>query len=518
MFRGTLTLLVRSLRDDARLRRAHAFRIASIVVACGLLIEAHVMRGSIGAPGLRFFHSLCLLNFGLITLAGFSYFASVITEEKEEGTLGLLKLADLSTLSILLGKSTSRLLAALLVFTGQLPFALLAITLGGVTVHQIVAAYLALAAYMVLVANVALLCSVLCRRSGSAAVWMMLVSLLFLALVPLLYHARADLKKSGLMTDGAPLVDLVWWLVDRLYEASILTRIDAILATGFDGAVVSPQVVLSLAGALACFAASWIVFDRFTEYVDRSQPARGLVPRVRSRRLLRVARPWRWALVWKDFHFVAGGPIVVALKLALYPLIIVALFWQAEWVRVVFGLSLREAVWTAGLVMAAAELLLYATRIFQHEKKWGTLPCLALLPRTSISLGYAKLAGCLLGSVPTLLLLVGLDLVLPAGGRTIPEWCLEEAFVAGLVLFALVLQLTVLYSLIVRWGALPLALATLLVGGTCLAPFISAAVGAITTAGHSDLAEVAPILYTGGVLSALLQFLIALRFRAAAAQ
>jgi hypothetical protein len=146
------------------------------------------------------------------------------------------------------------------------------------------------------------------------------------------------------------------------------------------------------------------------------------------------------------------------------------------------------------------------------------LPCLALLPRTSVSLGYAKLSGCLLGSVPTLLLLVGLDLVLPAGGRTIPDWCLEEAFVAGLVLFALVLQLTVLYSLIVRWGALPLALATLLVGGTCLVPFISAAVGAITTAGHSDLAEVAPILYTGGVLSALLQFLIALRFRAAAAQ
>ena len=61
--------------------------------------------------------------------------------------------------------------------------------------------------------------------------------------------------------------------------------------------MLSGQVLWSGFGALACFSAAWILFDRFTEYVDRSNPARGLLPRVRSRRLLRVARPWRWALV-----------------------------------------------------------------------------------------------------------------------------------------------------------------------------------------------------------------------------
>ena len=41
--------------------------------------------------------------------------------------------------------------------------------------------------------------------------------------------------------------------------------------------------------------------------------------------------------------------------------------------------------------------------------------------------------------------------------------------------FVVVLHLTALYSLIIRWGALPLALATLLVLGACLTPILAMA-------------------------------------------
>jgi hypothetical protein len=489
-----------------------------MLIVCGMLIEAHVTSFIVGAPGLHFFRLICLLNAALITLAGFSYFASAITEEKEEGTLGLLKLADLSALSILLGKSTSRLVAALVVFAGQFPFALLAITLGGVTVHQVLAACVALAAYMVLVANVALLCSVLCRRSGQAAIWMLLVSLFFLALVPLLHAAQADLMKYRLIPQGNPGVETLWWIVDALHAASVLTRINTILRTGFAGSMLSGQVLWSGFGALACFSAAWILFDRFTEYVDRSNPARGLLPRVRSRRLLRVARPWRWALVWKDFHFVAGGPILAAAKVVLYPLLIGLLFWQADVVNVLFGVRPREAAWCAVVILIAAELLLYATRIFQQEKKWGTLPCLTLLPRSTVSLGYAKLAGCLLGSVPTIVLIVWLNATMPPPGTAHPDWFLKQEFVAAVVIFVLVLHLTALYSLMVRWGALPLALGTMAVAGTCLVPIVTLAVSAIALSRQAGYAEIAPILYTGGVLSGVLQFLIGVQFRSAAAR
>ena len=75
-----------------------------------------------------------------------------------------------------LGKSTSRLLGAILLLLVQLPFTLLAITLGGVTLNQVIAAYFSLMAYMVLLANVGLLCSVIKRRGGSSSSVTLLVA------------------------------------------------------------------------------------------------------------------------------------------------------------------------------------------------------------------------------------------------------------------------------------------------------------------------------------------------------
>lgn len=517
MVHGALTLLMRSLRRDARLRRAHAFRIACVLFLAGMLIVAHVMSFTVGAPGLRFFRSICYLNFALVTLAGFSFFSSAITEEKEEGTLGLLKLADLSTVSILLGKSTNRLFSALLVCAAQFPFALLAMTLGGVTVHQVWSAYVALAAYMVLVANVALLCSVISRRSGTASILMLFLSLFFLAAVPLMWSGKSRFAEFGFVQQSSGLVLLFWDGIRFLNDASILARLDEILTTGFHRSAFGVQVLGSLLGALASFAVAWIVFDRFTEYVD-SRPRRGLVLRPSSRRLFRMVRPWRCALIWKDFHFVAGGPVLAGVKLVLYPALVIGL-WQLSqyWIGPVFGLRFTDAVWLLAVTATAAELLLYATRIFHQERQWGTLPTLVVLPRSTMSLAYGKLCGCLLGSLPTLLLIVLLASIVPpplAQGNPL----LDVRFVILLGAFVVVLHLTALYSLILRWGALPLAIATLLVLGTCLGvPILTMALAALRHAGQSDYANLGPILYTAGIASAVLQFLIGIRIRAAAA-
>ena len=72
------------------------------------------------------------MNFLIICFAAISYFSAAITEEKEEGTLGMLQLTKLSPFSILLGKSTSKMIGGLLVLLVQVPFAMFAITLGGV--------------------------------------------------------------------------------------------------------------------------------------------------------------------------------------------------------------------------------------------------------------------------------------------------------------------------------------------------------------------------------------------------
>src|SRR6201999_580858 len=105
MFRGSLTLLARSLRLDARQRRAHAFRFGSVAIVFWLLIAAHLTTGGVTAPGLQFFRLTSLLCFGLITIAGAGLFSPTITEEKEAGTLNLLLLADVAPIAILFGKS-----------------------------------------------------------------------------------------------------------------------------------------------------------------------------------------------------------------------------------------------------------------------------------------------------------------------------------------------------------------------------------------------------------------------------
>jgi len=82
------------------------------------------------APGCVFWTD-GLVNLIFITLAGLSSFASAITEEKEEMTLGLLRDDGAQSNRYLLGKSTEPMIGALLLLLVQVPFIMLAVTLGG---------------------------------------------------------------------------------------------------------------------------------------------------------------------------------------------------------------------------------------------------------------------------------------------------------------------------------------------------------------------------------------------------
>ena len=93
MFTGTLAMLHRALRLDARLLRTHLFRLAFAALVYLALLWAVISSRMIGAPGLQLFKTMTYLNLVLIVLAGVSYFATAITEEKEEETLPLLLLA-----------------------------------------------------------------------------------------------------------------------------------------------------------------------------------------------------------------------------------------------------------------------------------------------------------------------------------------------------------------------------------------------------------------------------------------
>ena len=498
---GVTALLARALKRDADLLRAHLVRFGFVWMIFVALIAAHFMSLYFGAPGLHFFRLMSYLNALFITIAGASIFASTITEEKEEGTLGLLKMAGISGAGILLGKSTSRAIVCALLLLSQLPFVLLAITLGGMTVRQVVCGYAALLSYLLFIANVGLFWSVCCRRTGRAG------ALTALTAVVLTYGAAAfggflNWAASGNWNPGTSLATWLESSLLRLGDLSVMQRIDAITSPSAREPIISDQVMLHLIAAPVLFVASWVLFEAMTRNEHGPAPSRGLLPSRRARlRAMRLPRVWGNPFIWKDFNFLAGGWPMFITKLALY-----AAVPAGAWLMGLRGGGDEPAY--VLLVMLGVELTLYASRIFAGELRWKTLPSLVLMPGALARLLYSKLAGCALGLVPVLTVL-GVLYVEEYGFRA-PAWDTETWVVVAE--FAVFLHLTAFLSLFVRWGAAPLAVVVLMTGHLCLLSPTTGLPTFWTRWGEG----IAPVIYLGVMASAGLQYLTGIRVQTVA--
>ena len=472
-----LALFLRSIREETRLRSTYWMRAALVVLVLLEIAAVHLIYGWVGAPGLTLFATVSGFNLFFITLAGLSYFSSAITEEKEEMTLGLLRMTSLSPLAILLGKSTSRLCGALFLLAAQFPFTLLSIALGGVTYEQILAAYVSLGAYVFLFANIALLFSVVARRTAIAAIWTGLTMLGLHLLPELITGVIWVLGRLTLVASPQPGPWLETVLA-RWNDASSFARLDVITATGFVEGPWSWQVTSNVGLGLVAFAVAWAAFRRFADRTDESPPARAWVGRKRSS-LNAPGRAWSRAVLWKDFYFMGGGKFAFGLRLLLGAAIATfcsSRHWKKhspwEW----FDIGLMIAgIATAFLLV---ELAVAASRIFRIEHKHRTLSSLAQLPVSAGALARQKISAALLVALPHILMAgVGLSMTLPQAWRSLARmlqqttpfsWRGFETF-AGVTLaifFSLVLLLHLIawLSLRVKWGALPLAFGLWTVG------------------------------------------------------
>ena len=461
-----LALFGRSLREDTRLKMTYIARVGLVLI---ILLFLFSVRGTFGwgnAPGLRFFGTVVFINFFFIVLAGFSHFASAITEEKEEMTLGLLRMTNLNALSILLGKSTSRVVNALLLLVAQLPFTLLAISLGGVAVRQIVAAYCTLGAFIIFLANLALLASVICRRTTGAAVFTGLTLFTFFAVVPFLRWMAMVPSFFGIVTTPSPAVVALGRLADGVSLASPFNRLTAILGTGFSDHPLGVQVWSNLALGLLCFLLAWSVFELFcNEQHEAAQPRSLLVRRTSVLRRLGAGRVWPHALAWKDFYFLTGGKGWMGLKFVLYAALPAAFLGiQRRWSA---STSMKEFGWFVlciAFIIVCFELAFIAASVFRQERQWKTLSSLAMLPMSMRQIAYQKILGCLPAFLPALcymafgLYCVRVDLV----DLSRPShWSSSEAtaLTYAAAQFLLFLHVVAALSLHLRRGALPAAIA-----------------------------------------------------------
>ncbi len=530
--RALFALFIRSLREDLRARLPPILR-AALVLLILLIIGANQRRFAwSGAPGREFLGMLMMLNLAFIGVAALSIFPSAIAEEKEDGTLTLLRMTNLNPLSILLGKGATRLISALMLLAAQIPFTMLAVTLGGVTQAQILHAYAILGATTFFLCNLAMLASVYCRTAIRAGFLTGIIGGVLYVGLPFICAITSFRRwRPGSVTTGG-----LWETISNyIFEANPLYAMGSLLLDYRRSAFLSKHVWISLGAGTLCFLLAWRIFDR---YCAAAEEATGRVKKTKNgkpRRWAYVSRPWQHLpLAWKDFNFMAGGRFGFYLRLFMAGLLLLGAYgiaWSSyqralEWAATnsryspdyYSKASIDARFWEqfsaiiivlAGWI-AALELLLITGRIFGAEKRNLTLSSLVALPWSVGKIIRQKILGCLAVLLPWVILaVVGLSLNFHEICREIMrkitnlmssnEWGETNLLTAmGAIFYSCtqaLLSLTVLvwFSLRIRRGALPATIATMTV--------VNVIFGITMDAYGRHRSDETAILLTGFVLS-----------------
>ena len=427
--RPIFALFVRSLREQSRAKFTPVSRgaIALIILLFIAMNERSFTNQS--APGQSVLMMLAMVNFFTIAIFGLSTFASAITEEKEEDTLGLLQMTKLNPLAILLGKSTARLCEGLLLLAVQVPFTLLCITLGGVSMHQVLRCYAILAAFLFLLSNVALLWSVICRRTSRATSMTTLTGFVLYLLPMFMWSLAMGSRFNGRRTaTWLESFAQIWIGINPIFD---LARSVTPRGAPFSGDSITP----SLVGGVIFFGLAWMLFAPCCNSGAETAPQRREKPAPASGRRTQRPRPGRRAIAWKDFQFLGGGFRGLFIRFVSYAAICLLLVW---WMVAILHENVRPEglgimFWVCGLIAFSMEFGLMGARMFASERKSKTLGALYTLPVGTGRLIRHKILGSLSQLIPSVALsLLGLTLMFNGSAH----WNLpiNDEFLAGLTL------------------------------------------------------------------------------------
>src|SRR5882724_5192562 len=144
-----LPIVERELRVASRRKSTYRIRLwttlAGLSVSFLFMLSASLMGDFIPGMGRILYTLLTYYTFGLSLLAGVFLAADCLSEEKRDGTLGLLFLTDLKGHDVVLGKLTAVGLSALYGLVAVMPVTALPLLMGGVTGNEYWRVSLALA-------------------------------------------------------------------------------------------------------------------------------------------------------------------------------------------------------------------------------------------------------------------------------------------------------------------------------------------------------------------------------------
>ena len=191
-----LPIVERELRVAARKRSTYWTRagaaILSLILFAGIIGLAGIGRGAFGAQvGEILFGVFSWLGFAFACSAGVFLTSDSLSEEKREGTLGLLFLTDLRGYDVVLGKLLSSSLVAVYGLFSAFPVMGLSFLLGGVTGGEFWRLMLVLCNTLFFSLAAGMLVSALSRDAQRAMVGALLLCGLFVLMLPVLDGALA---------------------------------------------------------------------------------------------------------------------------------------------------------------------------------------------------------------------------------------------------------------------------------------------------------------------------------------
>ena len=448
---GFFALVGQSLRLDARSVWPHVGRLVLAVSVWSLFLTMQFGQARFGAVGPMMFTILVMGSFALITIAGIGYLATPITEEKEQQTLGLLKIAGINSASILFGKSAPRAISGVLLLAAQAPMAVACMTFGGVTIHQLLAAAAALLAYLLLAAGIGLLSSVVARRSTTASLLALLLLSASVAMPPILmliYAAVINIAPEAEFV-AAPLAHLS----DFFAQSSAYSRCRTITGANFAEPIISTQVISNAVCGIIAYGLACVLFPVYTrdDAVD-APPRPPLAPALLQRRQWGVGRAWSNAFLWKDLRFVAGSPRWLFWKTIAY-----AAVWAVIYVGI-GGLGADFAATMTVLLLMSWEIAAAVCRSLQREVQGRTLSSLLILPHSLPSIIYSKLLGAAAAALPATVVLVIALIVAADPSRFAYEVGIDTPLTwMWMAAYVMCVHVAALLSITSGRGALPLA-------------------------------------------------------------
>lgn len=403
--RTTIAALAgRRLRQDEIRKSTHIARAVAgffVLISVAAFVQT---AGQTDTPGKLLLGTVVWINVAAVMITALTVFPSILADERDSGTLTLLKLASSGDGSVLAGLVVPRLMFAIALIAIQIPFSLLAVTLGGVTARQVLGCYGTLMLSVVLLCSLTTLFATLTRTAG--AVIQVIVAYFFAAFVvafglSLVVGGPLSSETIAGVFAAFPAIEIAAWMESPGKS----------FFGPFFWSVVGQSAIASLL--------AWIVFP--TSELEAGESGEAATTKFRQwvakRRKFAPTDFKRGPHVWKDFHLVAGGHAGWAIRSAAYLVVPVTmatfqLLTDSSASRNAFNVSAVQAalgLFGSSLTMIVGyalpvECAWLAAKRIRLELDENTWELLELLPTSRQYVLSGKGAGAIRGLYPGILL------------------------------------------------------------------------------------------------------------------